>query len=84
MKVFVKQQNFVYNLDILNLIFIIKKVHIMSYDDMEMRWGAAVALYIVGEIEKAASLRPQQEISNPEIRLAHALRIQDDLLSQAA
>ncbi|MDD3183153.1 MAG: hypothetical protein PHD48_10185 [Alphaproteobacteria bacterium] len=56
----------------------------MSYEDMEMRWGAAFALYLVREIEKAAFLKPQQEIDDPETRLATALRAQDNSLAAAS
>ena len=54
----------------------------MSYEDMEMRWGAAFALYLVREIEKAAFLMPQLEIADPEIRLAQALRAQEVMCTE--
>lgn len=49
---------------------------IMSYTDMELRWGTAFAHYLLREIEKATFLKPQESL-DPEIRLANALRIQD-------
>lgn len=52
---------------------------LLSFDYLELRYGGAVAQFLLHEIERAASLRPQYEVADPESRLARAQRIQDDM-----
>ena len=43
------------------------------------RFGEVTAWHYLVEIEKAAHIRPQRSISDPELRLANALRTQDSM-----
>jgi hypothetical protein len=50
----------------------------LSFHEIESRWGAPIADYVLAEVEKAARI-PASETANldPETRLANAIRIQD-------
>ena len=54
-----------------------------NFDQLVSRYGAVIAWYCLAEIEKAASLHPQREIDDPEIRLARALKAQDAMYAAA-
>jgi hypothetical protein len=53
-----------------------------SYEDMEMRWGSAVAHYLLCEIEKAAKIASNEKVSS-EARLETAFRARDTLRGTA-
>jgi hypothetical protein len=55
----------------------------LNFDQLVSRYGELLAWQCLAEIERAALLRPQQEIADPEIRLANALRRQDDMILAA-
>jgi hypothetical protein len=55
----------------------------LNFDQLVSRYGELLAWQCLAEIERAARLRPQQEIADPEIRLANALRTQDDMILAA-
>lgn len=60
----------------------------LNFSEMEIKFGGAVAYQYLVEIEKAAGIASHQmSMMDPETRLAHALRVQDnghDALIQAA
>lgn len=50
----------------------------LSFHEIELKWGEPVAHHILAEIEKAARVPSSQTIGlDPETRFANALRIQD-------
>jgi hypothetical protein len=62
----------------ISLIYILKGFSMPNYQDMEMKFGPALAYQYLTEIEKAARI-PYGKIMalDPEARLANALRAQD-------
>lgn len=52
----------------------------LNFDQLVTRYGEIMAWHCLAEIERAALLKPQQEVADPEIRLAHALRAQDKMI----
>lgn len=54
-----------------------------NFEQLVSRYGDVLAWEYLAEIERAASLPPQQHIDDPEIRLAYALQVQDQF-AQAA
>lgn len=54
-----------------------------NFDQLVSRYGEIMAWQCLAEIEKAASIPPQQHIDDPEVRLARALRAQDEKLLAA-
>ena len=57
----------------------------LSYHDMELKFGSAVAYHCLTEIEKAANI-PSWQVAeiDPETRLATACRVQDSRFAEAA
>ena len=52
----------------------------LSFHDMEMKFGVALAYQCLTEIERAARISPRQMTGiDPEIRLANAIRAQDSM-----
>jgi hypothetical protein len=49
----------------------------ITFEDMSLRYGEITAYQYLEQIERAACLKPQHLVDNPEIRLANALRVQD-------
>lgn len=54
-----------------------------SFDQLVDRFGEIAAWHHLSEIEKAAGIRPQRLISDPELRLANALSVQNAMLMAA-
>ena len=54
----------------------------LSFEKLETRFGAAAAYHYLAEIEKAARIRSSDMATvDPEMRLIHACRVQDSLMS---
>lgn len=53
----------------------------MSYEYWEQRWGAAIAMYLVREIEKVAKVAANENLP-PNERLKEALRVQDSRIEK--
>ncbi len=51
----------------------------LNFNALVDRFGEVCAWHCLAEIEKAARLKPQSGIDDPEARLAQALRAQDAL-----
>lgn len=51
----------------------------LKFNDLVERFGEIAAWSLLVEIERAAALRPQHHIADPEARLAVALQLQDAL-----
>jgi hypothetical protein len=51
----------------------------ITFENMATRFGEIAAYEYLEHIERAALMQPQRSIENPEIRLACALRVQDEL-----
>ncbi len=51
----------------------------MTFENMTARFGEVRAYEYLEQIERAARIKPQRSVGNPEIRLAHALRTQDTM-----
>jgi hypothetical protein len=54
-----------------------------NFDQLVSRYGEVLAWQFLTEIERAASLRPQHHIDDPEIRLARAQEAQDAMFVAA-
>ncbi len=52
-----------------------------NFDQLVSRYGEVLAWHVLSEIERAASLWPQQHIDDPEVRLASALKAQDAMFA---
>jgi hypothetical protein len=48
-----------------------------TYADLVDRFGEPRASHCLAEIEKAAGIKPQLTSTDPEARLAHAIKLQD-------
>lgn len=56
----------------------------LSFSEMEMKFGSAGAYHCLVEIEKASCISSWQMASvDPEIRLANAMRVQDAMFQPA-
>lgn len=54
----------------------------LSFEELEIKLGAAAAWHTLIEIEKAARIRSSDMAEvDPELRLVHACRVQDSLIS---
>jgi hypothetical protein len=51
----------------------------ITFENMAERFGEIMAYQFLEQIERAALMKPQRSIANPEIRLAHALHAQDQM-----
>jgi len=49
----------------------------MNFAHLVERFGEISAWHFLAEIEKAAGIRPQHSVADPEARLAHACFLQD-------
>jgi hypothetical protein len=48
-----------------------------KFHDLVKRHGEILAWHYLAEIERAAGIRPQHSVADPEARLAHACFLQD-------
>jgi hypothetical protein len=55
----------------------------MTFENMATRFGEATAYECLEQIERAAHIQPQRSVNCPEIRLAIALRTQDEMCQPA-
>ena len=54
----------------------------LTYRHLELKFGPAAAWHTLMEIEKAARIRSSEMAAlDPDLRLAHACRVQDSLMS---
>jgi len=51
----------------------------LNFNALIERLGEVAAWHCLAEIERAARLKPQYDMDDPEARLAYALRAQDAL-----
>ncbi len=57
----------------------------LDFDDLETKYGPALAHYVLMEIERVAQISSLEMIDiDPKARLAHALRVQDGFGALAA
>ena len=54
----------------------------LTFEKLASRFGEVVAYHCLEQIERAAHMQPRWIVSNPEIRLAEALRAQDAMSRQ--
>ncbi len=55
----------------------------ITFEGMTDRFGEIMAYQYLEQIERAAHMQPQRSIDNPEVRLARALRAQDEMREPA-
>ena len=56
----------------------------MNFAQLIERHGEISAWHLLAEIERAAGIRPQHSVADPEARLAHACFLQDKKLGLSA
>ena len=56
----------------------------ITFEGMANRFGEIIAYHYLEQIERAADMQPQRLVANPEIRLAAALRAQDEKYDESA
>lgn len=56
----------------------------LSFEQLIERYGEISAWHFLAEIEKAAGIKPQRSVADPEARLAHACFLQDRQMALSA